>query len=322
MRLDQLGYFLDAAQSGSISAGARKANLAQPAFSTHIKALEEGLGVTLFERSAKGVRLTGAGERLYVRALSLFRHVDQIREETRNATEEPSGEVRIVLASSLAPLLAGKVFWEVRRRYPSITLTILNLLRVESANLVRSRSVDFALLPNASKLEGAASKPILAQDLHLVGRRSRDVDFDTIEFRELGRYPLVMGGRENQLRIDIENVAAREGFGINVAYEQDSVTVYRSIVLNGPAYTIVPYSAFASDIAAGSLFAARIVNPAVERTVSFVWHEASDISASAHGVMDVVRHCIARLVASGDLRGRVLSGELHVDDGLAPAARG
>lgn len=100
------------------------------------------------------------------------------------------------------------------------------------------------------------------------------------------------------------------------------MTVYRSIVLNGPAYTIVPYSAFASEIAAESLFAARIVNLAVERTVSFVWHEASDISASAHVVMDVVRHCIASLVASGDLRGRVLSGELHVDDGLAPAARG
>jgi Transcriptional regulator len=306
MKLDQLRYFLEAVQCGSISAAARKVRLAQPAFSTQIKALEEELGVRLFERSVKGVRLTDAGERLYSGAQSLFRHVDQVREETINAANDLTGEVRIVLASSLAPLLAGKLFWEIRQAYPHIHLVILDLMRIASDDLVTSRQVDFALLPNVATLKGAATAPVVAQDLYLVGRAPMKDNPGEIDFRNLGEYQLVMGGRRNQLRIDLENTAAREGCRIRIAIEQDSLSVFRSIIMNGPAYTIVPYSAFAPEIEAGLLTAARIVNPSIERTMSFVWHEFSSLSASASAVMDILRQIIERMVAEGNLRGRLL----------------
>ena len=107
MRLDQLRFFIAAAESGSISEAARRVHLAQPAFSAHIKALEHDLGVTLFLRSTRGVSLTAPGKRLYNGATALFRHVAQVRQETLSAGNEPSGDVRIVLAGSLAPLLAA-----------------------------------------------------------------------------------------------------------------------------------------------------------------------------------------------------------------------
>jgi LysR family nitrogen assimilation transcriptional regulator len=305
MKLDQLRYFLEAVHCGSISAAARKVHLAQPAFSTHIKALEEDLGVKLFERSTKGVRLTDAGERLYNGAQSLFRHVDQVREETVNAANKLAGEVRIVLASSVASLLAGQLFWEARQTYPHIRLVILDLMRLASDDLVTSRQVDFALLPNVATLLGAASAPVIAQDLYLVGRvPPRDTNGE-IDFRDLANHPLVMGGRRNQLRIDLENTAAREGCRIKIAIEQDSLSVFRSIIIHGPAYTIVPYSAFATEIEAGLLTATRIINPSIERTLSFVWHEFSDLSASASAVMDLLRGVIIRMVVEGNLRGRL-----------------
>ncbi|QRM35152.1 LysR family transcriptional regulator [Microvirga sp. VF16] len=306
MKLDQLRYFLEAVQCGSISAAARKVHLAQPAFSTHIKALEDELGVQLFERSTKGVRLTDAGERLSRGAQSLFRHVDQVREETINAANELAGEVRIVLASSVASLLAGKLFWETRQTYPHIRLVILDLMRVASDDLVTSRQVDFALLPNVATLAGAATVPVIAQDLYMVGRVPPGDTHGEIDFRNLANYSLVMGGRRNQLRIDLENTAAREGHRVRVAIEQDSLSVFRSIVINGPAYTIVPYSAFATEIEAGLLTATRIVNPSIERTLSFVWHEFSSLSSSASAVRDLLRQIIIRVVAEGHLRGRLL----------------
>ena len=199
MRLDHLRYFIEAARCGSISAAARNVRLAQPAFSAHIRMLEQELGLTLLERSTKGVTLTEAGARLYEGALSLFRHVDQVREETVNAQASLTGEVRVVLAASAAPLLAGQLYWAVRQAHPQIRLVILDLLRVESDTLVTSRQVDFGLLPNVSTLVGAASEPVLAQDLYLVGRTRPPGAGEVIAFSDLQNLPLVMGGRKNQL---------------------------------------------------------------------------------------------------------------------------
>lgn len=250
--------------------------------------------------------LTEAGRRLYDGALSLFRHVEQVREETRTASDTLGGEVRVVLAASAAPLLAGQLYWETRRRHPQIRLVILDLLRVESETLVTSRQVDFGLLPNVSTLVGAASEPVLAQDLYLVGRERPPGVGATINFANLRHCPLVMGGRRNQLRIEIENTATRVGHRVNVAIEQDSLSVFRSIVLAGPAYTVVPYAAFATEIEAGLLTATRIVNPTIERTLSFAWHEFSELTASARAVMELFRERIRVLIEAGTLRGRLL----------------
>ncbi|MGB6243049.1 MAG: LysR family transcriptional regulator [Castellaniella sp.] len=303
MRLDQLTFFIAAAESGSISGAARRVHLAQPAFSAHIKALEQDLGVTLFLRSTRGVSLTAAGKRLYNGATALFRHVEQVRQETLSTGNEPSGDVRIVLAGSLAPLLAGRVFFDVQRAYPEIRLSILDLLRVSGENLVTARLVDFGLLPNAATLAGAASEAVLSQELYLVGRTLPGAE---IPFRELHRYPLVMGGRHNQLRIDLENTAAQGGYRINVVSEQDSLSIYRSIIMQGEFYTVVPYSAYVTDIESGRLTAARIVEPTVERTVSLVWHAHSDLSVAARAVMDRLRANLAETIRSNSLRGRLL----------------
>jgi LysR family nitrogen assimilation transcriptional regulator len=311
MRLDQLRLFLAAAECGSISQAARRARLAQPAFSAHVKALEQSLGVSLFERSTRGVHLTVAGERLREKAQALLRHVEYLRQEVVAPEKELVGDVRIVLAGSVTQLLAGRIFHDVYRAYPRIRLSILDLLRVAGEDLVNSRLVDFGLLPNAATLKSASTEPILSQDLYLVGRDLPSDATNEVPFRALHRYPLVMGGRRNQLRLDLENTAAQKGFRINVVSEQDSLSVYRSIILNGPFFTVVPYSAYETDIENGALCAARIVSPRVERSLSFVWHQHSELSASARAVMDIVRKRISQMTLNGELRGRLLSKEAN-----------
>lgn len=306
MRLDQLRLFLRAVEEGSISAAARKSHLAQPAFSAHIRALEESLGARLFERSTKGVTLTPAGERLHDGARSLLRHVEQVRAETVSEGRDIAGEVRLVLAASMAPLLAGQLYWGVREAHPGIKLVIRDLLRVESETLVTSRQVDFGLLPNVATWVGAASEPVIAQELYLVGRELPPGVGPDVPFSQLAKFPLVVGGRRNQLRIDLENTAAREGYRINVAIEQDSLSVFRSIVMAGPVYTVVPYSAFSVEIEAGLLQAARIVEPRIERSLFFVWHEFSALSVPARATMDLLRSQIERLIQRGALRGHLL----------------
>ena len=76
--LRQLRYFRGIATEGSLSAAARSLGVAQPALSYHLGELEQDLGITLVERSNRGVRLTDAGRRLWAHADELVvMHIPQ-----------------------------------------------------------------------------------------------------------------------------------------------------------------------------------------------------------------------------------------------------
>ncbi|HMQ95552.1 MAG TPA: LysR family transcriptional regulator [Amaricoccus sp.] len=319
MRLDRLNFFMSVVHSGSIAAASREVNLAQPALSKHMRALEDELGVALFERSVRGVTLTKAGERLYERGTSVLRRIDQIRHEVVETGESPVGEVCIAIAASMAPVLAGYLFWRARAVYPDIDLRIRDAYTVMSRNLVRTGAVDVALVPNVAALENVRSLPLISQKFYLVGRSFPGGMGPTVELRDLRGFPLVMGTRNNHFRISLENIALREGHSLNIVIEQESIPVYRSIILSGPAYTVVPYSAFAEEIAGGALQAKEIVNPPVERVLSMAWNDSGGLSVATEAIKSLFETCVRELVAEGKLVGRILSKEPDIEPRPGPA---
>ena len=84
MEIHQLKTFVAVAREGSITRASERLYLSQPAVSAHIKAIEETLGLTLFERTPRGMSVTGDGQRLLVKAeLALAAHRKLIGEATR-----------------------------------------------------------------------------------------------------------------------------------------------------------------------------------------------------------------------------------------------
>ena len=88
MKLRQLRYFVTIVDAGSFSRAAQVAHVAQPALSQQIADLEDQLGVSLLQRSARGVNATAAGERLYVEASAILRRVERLPEVVRGQCEE------------------------------------------------------------------------------------------------------------------------------------------------------------------------------------------------------------------------------------------
>ncbi len=291
---------------GSISAASREVNLAQPALSNHMKALEYELGVSLFERSVRGISLTNSGQRLYERGMSVLRRVEQIKHEVTESQNSPIGEVSIAIAASMAPVLAGYIFWKTQEVYPDIDLKILDAYNVMSSDLVRTGTVDFALIPNVTAMVNVTSKPVISQKFYLVGRSFPEGMSDTVDLKDLRQFPLVMGPRKNQFRVELEHIALREGQSLNIRYEQETIAVYRSIILSGPAYTVVPYSAFAEEISNGELQAKEIINPSIERILSLAWQDSGGLTVAAEAIMNLMESCIHDLVSQGKLVGRTL----------------
>lgn len=81
MSLDQLSYFVAVAEEQHLTRAAKRLHVSQPPLSRQIQQLEDELGVRLFERTPKGMRLLPTGETLLTRARHILGLVEQVRTE-------------------------------------------------------------------------------------------------------------------------------------------------------------------------------------------------------------------------------------------------
>lgn len=118
-------------------------HIVQPALSRQVKQLEEELGVELFERLPRGVRLTEAGKVLLLRARQLLNDVDRAILATRQTAQGKTGSVRIGFAdgatySGHLPSIIGRF----RKRSPLVELELVPASSVTQANLLTNDSID------------------------------------------------------------------------------------------------------------------------------------------------------------------------------------
>src|ERR1700754_1166961 len=123
VQLRHLRYFTRIVESGSFSRAASVIHIAQPALSQQIAELEERLGVSLLQRSARGVRPTAAGEIFYKEASAILHQLDQLPEIVRSSTGEVEGTVNLGFVSSLAPRLVG-LLDECREAFPKVVIRV------------------------------------------------------------------------------------------------------------------------------------------------------------------------------------------------------
>ncbi|MGN5480763.1 LysR family transcriptional regulator [Cupriavidus basilensis] len=89
--LRQLRYFVEIAQSRSFSRAAERLRIAQPALSQNISSLEDTLGAKLFERHARGVEISPAGERLLTSAIDILARTDALKDDIDGRASLPTG---------------------------------------------------------------------------------------------------------------------------------------------------------------------------------------------------------------------------------------
>lgn len=303
----QLRYFVEIARSGSLSRASSHLNVAQPALSQNLATLEEDLGAKLFERHARGVALSPAGERLYARALTLLADVDGLKDEVAGRETAPAGAVRVSLAGSLSTVLVAPLLQQVASRFPAITLTVLEGVSSESRMQVESGQAQLALMPNPSELQGMGALPLLEERFVLIGAPSRlDGTPPAWPLAEVLQWPLAEPDRAHDLRKVIERGAATAGLAPDVRYELNSPAMLIAVVKAGLALALVPATICEEALAAGSIVSRDVVEPALSRVQALVWLEDRPLAPAAAAVRDMLVDVMAGLRAAGRLHGRWL----------------
>jgi DNA-binding transcriptional LysR family regulator len=142
MDLNHLRSFVTVAKFGHLTRAAEALHLSQPALSGHVKALEEELGVTLFERTPSGMAVTPAGERLLVEAEEIIGAVQHLAHSAQELRGQPTGRIKLGTVLDPALLRVGDLLVRALERYPEIELELHQAMSSEALARVRNGTFD------------------------------------------------------------------------------------------------------------------------------------------------------------------------------------
>ena len=246
MDLKQIEYFVHVAELGSFSKAAVVLDIAQPALSRQVRALETELREVLLLRNGRGVKLTDAGQRLLEHGHSILQLVAAAHHDLSAQRDEPVGQVVVGLPPSLARRLTLPLIETFRAELPKARVAIIEGFSIHIAEWLCSGRVDLGLVYNPEPLPPIEITPVLIERLCLIGAHFPEPR-TSVPLKDLPSYPLVMPQREHVFRKLMESQAALAGVRLNVAWEVSSVPVILDLVRGGHGFAALTQTAIRSD---------------------------------------------------------------------------
>ena len=297
MELRSLAYFTRIAELGSITRAASHLRLAQPALTRHVQRLEEELGVALFTRANRGVRLTEAGEKLLESATRILRDVERTGDEIRAQDAHPSGRIILGITPTLCPVLVPELFARMRRDFPLVELKVMHAGMVRLEAFIIDGRVDIALLSELSRSRLIVSTRLAQEEMVLVTRPGTRPG-GVVSGDELSQTPLILG---DGLRAAMDALLAGRGIELHVEIEVNDHETIRLMVQQGAAASILPYSSVARECARGLLAAHRITDGGIFRTLA----RGVRVSRTASPAREAMVRTITQVVADMEREDRL-----------------
>ena len=154
MTLVQLRHLISLAESGSFSKSAQALYITQPALSRSIRALEDELGMSLFDRVGRRIELTAFGREVVERAKQLVFEAGELRDSGRRMREGQGGALRIGMGSGPGAMLMTPLLMRMAMQYPKVRVVVARGGTDMLAQSLRDRLLD-ALVVDARSLKPA-----------------------------------------------------------------------------------------------------------------------------------------------------------------------
>lgn len=197
MELRHLRYFVQVAEDLHFARAAQHLGISQPPLSQQIRALEEELGVRLFERTSRNVALTPAGERFLGEARATLAHADHAVRIARRAAAGEIGELAIGFNAS-APFIPriARAIHDFRQTYPDIQLSLSEKGGPEQIEAVAARTLDVGFLRRSQRPQlplAVAAVSLVTERLFVAMRPDhRFARRDGIQFGDLEGEPMLV----------------------------------------------------------------------------------------------------------------------------------
>lgn len=292
--LKQLRYFEALVQHGHFGRAAAASSVSQPALSVQIRELEDQLGVVLFERGPRQVRLTGFGEQFSVRASAILRSVDELSDLARSARDRLVGRLRLGVIPTIAPYLLPTLLGRLAEMHLGLDIHVRETLTPRLLRELSDGQIDCAIL--ALPVDDPALREVDLFSEAMVLVRHSDQENAPIpsadQLRETRLLLLEEGHCFRDQALSFCNLGAarpREGL------DGSSLSTLVQMVGAGIGVTLIPEMAVPVETRSASVSLARFAPPEPGRTVGMVWRKTNPLSDQLMEIADVVRDCAESL---------------------------
>lgn len=291
MNLHHLSVFHAIAETGSITAAARKLHISQPALSRELRMFEERQGVVLFERRPRGMRLTQAGEVLMEHARRLFAIEHAAELALREEAGARRGRLSIGASNTIGTYLLPRIMTQLRKQRPEVQLTLFvgNTEQVSEGVLDLRFMIGFIEGPlhvsglGATTFQDDVLVPVTASNdplLHAARLDVADLQHHSLLMREHGS-----GTRELiTTMLDSHGIRAE---GDNVM-EFGNTEALKQAAVHGGGIAWLPRISMQAELREGSLRELDLPNLCIRRPLKVLHRQGTQASPLVRALLELM----------------------------------
>ncbi len=239
MELRELRSFCTAAKAGGISKAAIQLGLGQPTVTTHIRKLEEEMGMVLFDRSKRPIRLTPSGAALVELAAPLVEGIEDLVDSATHAEQES-----LITVATTNDMVAHTLLRTVTvflHRHPHTRLRIRAAYMEDIIDMVRAGEMDLGLIPYPGRSDELDFTGLFAYERVLITPPDHPLlEEQVITFEQIAEWPLILRGGKTLTRTMLESEFKRRGLTYEVLVELDGMDIIKRYVALGMGISVGP----------------------------------------------------------------------------------
>ncbi|NTW98088.1 MAG: LysR family transcriptional regulator [Oscillochloris sp.] len=284
MELRHLRYFEAVARHSHVTRAAAELHIAQPALSKQISQLEHELGVALFDRVGRNVRLTEAGEALLPHARAVMAQVEAARAEMAERIGLRKGRATVGAPPTVGNQLLPQVLAAFNKRYAGIELRLHEAGVQTLLDLLETGLTDVAVVTLPVDDENLTVLPLFSEEMVIaVWRGHRLADRGEVTINELADEPWVLSPENYELREAALSVCERAGFTPRVVLDGGETDTLLRFVAAGLGIALVPRLAVQG---ASDLVSLQVTDQKLERSLGVVWRGDRVASPAARALRE------------------------------------
>ena len=287
MELHQLRYFCAVAETGSFSRAAEHSHVSQPSLSQQILKLEAELGVRLFDRLGRSVRLTEVGKTFLPRAHAVLRELEAARGDVVESKDSISGQVTVGVIPTVAPYFLPPVLAAFAKHFPKSTVIVVEEITPVLLERLRAGSIDVAILALPVRGHEFEALPLITEPLFAALPKNHRLSRNkTVGLRELRKEPFLLLRDGHCFRENAVAACDRARVSPQVVFESGQFSSLLGLVGAGVGVSLVP--AMAVDRRSQVRFV-RISDPTATRTIGALTLRGRSLSRAQRAFLSSLR---------------------------------
>lgn len=289
MNLHHLRVFLAVAECGGIGAGAARLHISQPAVTREIRELEASLGIALFDRHPRGVRLTEGGQRLLQYAQRIFTLEQAAERDLRGFANLSQGELHLGASATLGSYLLPPLLNRFRARHPQVFVSLQISNTGEVTQQLDDGRIALGFVEGDFDRLGYAHR-LLARDalLPVVGPRHPLAGRRDLEMAELTGHALYLREPGSGARASIEQAYRAHGLEPRAQMVIGGTEALKRLIAEGHGIAWLSQLVVGEELASGRLVRLDLRERQILRDLHVLWRQDCQLSPAPAAFLELL----------------------------------